>query len=193
MPGPVFQFGDGVELRTVEEEDLEFIQHWRNHPDVRVPLADTSPHNAEQMQERFEEGVSSDDGINFLICVEAGAAEPTANVPEDADAVPVGEVYLPWVNQPAGSGMLVYWVAPPHQGNGYVTAGTAALLDYVFNERRLGKVWAHVYESNAGSQHVLEKLGFVQEGRLRGEGFVDGERVDMFRYGILAEEWLDGE
>lgn len=193
MPGPVFAFDDGVELRTVEEEDLEFVQRWRNHPDVRVPIADTDPQNGTQMEEYFEDAVSNDDGVNFLVCVDPDGAEPTRHVPEDAEAVPVGEVYVPWVNGPAGSGMLVYWIAPPHQGNGYATAGTRLLLDHAFRERRLAKVWAHVYETNEGSRRVLQKLGFVEEGRLRKEGFVDGERVDTLRYGLLAEEWLDRE
>lgn len=186
----MFAFGDAVGLRTIEEEDLDFIQRWRNHPDVRVPLADTDPRNGEQMGEYFEEHVSSDDGLSFLVCVDAEEAEPTEHVPEDTDVVPVGEVSLPWVREPHGTGMLVYWLAPPHQGNGYVTAATAALLDHAFGERRLAKVWAHVYETNEESQRVLERLGFVEEGRMRQEAFVDGERIDVLRYGLLADEWL---
>jgi len=48
MPGPVFASGDRVALHTVEEEDLPFLQRWRNHPDVRTPLTDTDPHNLYQ-------------------------------------------------------------------------------------------------------------------------------------------------
>ena len=87
--------------------------------------------------------------------------------------------------------MLMYWVLPEYQGNGYVTEATELTLDYAFEERRLAKVFAHVLVPNEGSWHVLEKLGFQRGGRQRKESFVDGERVDSYRYGLLAEEWLD--
>lgn len=190
MPGPIFTSGEHVDLRTMEEEDLPFLQRWRNHPDVRVPLTDSDPRNGTQMESQFEEGISDDGGVNLLICVDPEQAEPTANVPDDANAVPVGEVAIPWVREPHGTGMLMYWVAPPHQGNGYVTEATELLLDHAFGERRLEKIWAHVIEPNAGSRHVLESIGFVEEGRLRDHAFIQGERVDVFAYGMLADDWL---
>lgn len=178
MPGPVFASGDTVSLHTIEEEDLDFLQRGRNHPDVRRPLTDVDPWNGEQMQEYFENGVSSDDGFGFLIC-------------RTEDEEPVGAVHVPWIREKHGSGMLMYWVMPEHQGNGYVTEATGLALDYAFEERRLAKVYALVLETNEGSQHVLEKLGFEREGVLRKDTFTDGERRDNYRYGILADEWLD--
>ena len=110
---------------------------------------------------------------------------------ESEDPTPVGAVHVPWIRSREGVGMLMYWVLPEHQGNGYVTEATELALDYAFGERRLAKVFAHVLVPNEGSWHVLEKLGFQREGRQRKESFVDGERVDTYRYGLLAEEWLD--
>jgi RimJ/RimL family protein N-acetyltransferase len=114
-------------------------------------------------------------------------------------------------DETAGTATVAYWVVPEHQGNGYVSEATGLALDYAFEERRLAKVFAHVLVPNEGSWHVLEKLGFQREGRQRKESFVDvrettlsssaaqqnakrsedGERVDTYRYGLLAEEWLD--
>jgi RimJ/RimL family protein N-acetyltransferase len=37
---------------------------------------------------------------------------------------------------------------------------------------------------------VLDKAGFTKEGELRKEAFTGGERVDVYRYGLLAEEWF---
>ena len=187
MPGPVFAEGETVTLRTIEEEDLDFLQRGRNHPEIRRPLTDADPRNGEQIREYFENSVSNDDGFGFLVCTEAA---------DDADdeveaPTPVGAVHVPWIRSREGVGMLMYWVLPEHQGNGYVTEATELTLDYAFEERRLAKVFAHVLVPNEGSWHVLEKLGFQREGRQRKESFVDGERVDSYRYGLLAEEWLD--
>jgi RimJ/RimL family protein N-acetyltransferase len=184
MPGPVFAEGDAVSLHTIEEEDLDFLQRGRNHPEIRRPLTDADPWNGEQIREYFENSVSNDDGFGFLIC--AGPEEGG-----DADPTPVGAVHVPWIRSREGVGMLMYWVLPEHQGNGYVTEATELALDYAFAERRLAKVFAHVLVQNEGSWRVLEKLGFEREGRQRKESFVDSERVDTYRYGLLAEDWLD--
>jgi RimJ/RimL family protein N-acetyltransferase len=193
MPGPVFATGDTVSLHTIEEEDLDFLQRGRNHPEIRRPLTDVDPQNGEQIREYFEKDISDDDGFGFLICVDEATAGTDAPQPASgvADAQPVGAVHVPWIREKHGSGMLMYWVLPEHQGNGYVTEGTELLLDYAFAERRLAKVYAIVVETNTGSQRVLEKLGFQREGVQREETFVDGERRDNYRYGLLADEWLD--
>jgi RimJ/RimL family protein N-acetyltransferase len=112
----------------------------------------------------------------------------------DADALDrVGEVAIPWVNRPHASGMLMYWAAPEHQGNGYISEATSILLDHAFGERRLNKVWAMVIDPNEPSQAVLEKLGFEREGTYRKETWYEGEWVDSYRYAILGEDWLDGD
>jgi RimJ/RimL family protein N-acetyltransferase len=36
---------------------------------------------------------------------------------------------------------------------------------------------------------VLEKVGLREEGVLRDERFVDGEHVDVHRFGLLVDEW----
>lgn len=182
MPGSVFASGERVTLRTIEEEDLDFLGRFRNHPDIRIPLTDSDVRNRNQLEEYFEEQISDDDGINLLVCLDEGGDE-------NEDTEPVGEVAIPWIRDTHGTGMLMYWIAPAHQGEGYVTEASKLLLDYAFRERRLHKIWAHVIESNPGSQRVLEKLGFTEEGRLREECFVDGEFEDMYRYGLLAEAW----
>jgi RimJ/RimL family protein N-acetyltransferase len=49
------------------------------------------------------------------------------------------------------------------------------------------------YETNAGSQGLLESLGFVREGVGREDAFLDGEYRDTHYYGLLEDEWRAGE
>jgi RimJ/RimL family protein N-acetyltransferase len=42
--------------------------------------------------------------------------------------------------------------------------------------------------SNKASQRVAEKCGFTQEGRLREETIVDGQREDMLLWSRLATD-----
>ncbi|MFB6354770.1 MAG: GNAT family N-acetyltransferase [Halobacteriales archaeon] len=189
MPGPAFLRGESVGLHAWEEDDIEFFQEHRNRDVIRRPLTDVTPRNRTQVEEEFEERLygEDDDGMAFLICT---GDEDALRTGDEAGLTRVGEVAIPWVNQPHGSGMLMYWIAPAHQGEGYVSEATAVLLDHAFGERRLNKVWAMVIEPNEASQAVLEKLGFEREGRFRRETWYEGEYVDSLRYAILAEDWL---
>lgn len=188
MPGPAFLRGESVSLHTWEEEDIEFFRENRNRREIRRPLTDVSPRNHEQVEEQFEERLYEDDGMTFLVCTGDEQAMRTGDAEE---LTRVGEVAIPWVNQPHGVGMLMYWAAPEHQGEGYISDATSLLLDHAFGERRLHKVWAMVIAPNEPSQTVLEKLGFEREGHYRKETFYEGEYVDSYRYAILAEEWLE--
>ena len=78
-------------------------------------------------------------------------------------------------------------------GEGYATAATELLVGYAFDQRRLNKLIANAFDFNAGSQRVLEKVGFVEEGIRREEAFVNSEFVDIHRYGLLVREWRAGD
>ena len=48
MPGPVFLEGDHITLRTIEEEDLEFLQEAITDPQVRRSIGGSTPYNLKQ-------------------------------------------------------------------------------------------------------------------------------------------------
>ena len=63
-----FMSWDAVNLRPVEEEDLEFLQKIVQHPDVRNHIGRApTPANMEEEKEWFEKINSSDNEVHFLI------------------------------------------------------------------------------------------------------------------------------
>lgn len=174
MPGPVFIGGDQVSLRTLEREDLPFIQEHRNHPDLRQSLGRIQPQSGEELEGDFEAYLK--DGVNFVIC---------------SDDEPVGFVALFDWTESAGRVEVAYWIAPEHQGNGYATEAVSGAIAYAFEDRRCHKVVAGAHATNEPSRGLLEKLGFHQEGRLRDHIFINGEHVDVIRYGLLEDEWRE--
>jgi RimJ/RimL family protein N-acetyltransferase len=190
MPGPAFSTGERVSLHPIEDEDYEFVQRNRNRPEVRIPLTDTEIRTVDDVAEML-----GDQDKHFLICVDersASAGGPSgdaANTESSDDAPrPVGAVGFTWTSEPPKAGDMMYWIAPEHRQRGYVTEGTALFLDYAFGEYGFHKVTAHTLVTNDGSIGALESLGFEREGRFRDEQFVDGECVDAYRYGLLADE-----
>lgn len=179
MPGPVFLRGETVTLRTVEEEDVPFLQETINDPDVRYGLSATEP-VSEQAEREWVESISSDDAddVHLLVCVDGSA---------------VGIVGLNDVTDRIGTAEVGYWLTPDAWGNGYTTDAVRALAEYAFEERRLHRVYAKVLAGNDGSQRVLEKAGFEREGVLRDHWFRDGRHEDVYLFGLLAGELERGD
>ena len=76
------------------------------------------------------------------------------------------------------SAEIGYWLGEPHWGRGIMTAAVKALSRYGFSELGLVRIYAAVFEWNPASMRVLEKAGFVQEGRLRRSVIKDGKVID---------------
>lgn len=174
MPGPTFLDGEVVELRTIEEADLAFVQTARSETAVWRTLGWPWPGNREQLDAFFEETISDDETVHLLIAV---------------DGDPVGAVSFHDIDERSRRAELGYWVALAHQGNGYATDAVETLVRYGFRDLGLHRVEAKVFDGNDPSRRVLEKLGFTHEGVHREATFVDGAFRDVHWYGVLAEEW----
>jgi len=172
MPGSKFLRGERVTLRPIEREDAEFLAETINHPDVWENLFRYEPMNVEQERDWIDQIADSDD-VHLLIC---------------ADGDPVGTIGLNQINSAWGTAELGYYVHPDGQRRGYASDAAQRLVRYAFEDQRLHKVYANVYPDNEASQRVLESTGFQQEGVFREHAYVRGERVDVYRYGLLAEE-----
>ena len=174
MPGPVFLRGDDVSLRTVEEEDLEFLRDTINDPAVREGLTTAYPINAEQEREYFEERISNREDVHFAIA---------------ADGDIVGTIGLHDLDQRSGNCEIGLWLAADYHGRGYGTEASGLLTDFAFRELRMHRVQARVLATNPASARIWEKLGFAEEGVHRDRAFTGGEYVDVRYFGVLESEW----
>ena len=63
-----------------------------------------------------------------------------------------------------------YGIYPPYQGHGYATEAVTALVGWALKRDDVSSVEAEAEESNAASLRVLEKCGFVANGKHGAEG-----------------------
>jgi ribosomal-protein-alanine N-acetyltransferase len=70
-----------------------------------------------------------------------------------------------------------YELAPEQWGQGIMPEALHAALSFGFTTMGLHSVEAHIHPANIGSQRVLEKLGFVQEGYFRENFYEPAENV----------------
>lgn len=62
--------------------------------------------------------------------------------------------------------------------------------DYAFNELKLNRVDIRAAVDNKKSRSIPERLGFVNEGRIRQAEWLYDHYVDHIVYGMLAEDWI---
>jgi ribosomal-protein-alanine N-acetyltransferase len=80
-----------------------------------------------------------------------------------------------------------YWLGEPFWGRGITTAALKQTTEYAFQTFSLERLQALVFEWNLASARVLEKAGYVLEGRLRRSIFKDGRVADSLLYARLRQ------
>jgi RimJ/RimL family protein N-acetyltransferase len=118
----------------------------------------------------------------------AAAATPETQFAVDVDGEPVGGVGLfLQTDVERYSAEIGYWIGEAFWGRGLATAVVRAFTEYAFDTFELCRIYANVFEWNPGSCRVLEKAGYVLEGRLRSSAVKDGFVLDGFLYATVRE------
>lgn len=170
MPGPAYLHGETVELRTIETDDINFLQEMINDPELWQGFGAPGPRNRAEMEERFEE---QNGDAALLVC---------------RDGTPEGRVRLVDINEQWGNAELTCYIRPESQGEGLATEACQLLIEYGFDYLPVTKLTARVFESNRVSRNLVETLGFTQEGTLRNHVYHQGEYLDLYVYGLLESE-----
>lgn len=180
MTAPTFLEGEGVTLHPFDEEDFAYCRDLLQDADVRRGLSIRYPLTEEDQREFRRE---NDDTISFVIRASDGAAESEDDEPDQR----VGVVDLVHLDQEGGNVEVGYFLDPDSWGNGYATAAVECVVAYAFRELRIHKVYARVFEFNDASARVLERAGFEREAVIPDHVYLDGEYVDVLRYGRFED------
>jgi len=84
------------------------------------------------------------------------------------------------------SAMLGYWIGEPFRNNGFATEAVSRITRYAFEELKLVRIYAKLFETNTGSIKVLEKTGFELEGVFRQAVFKEGRFMNQLQYAKTA-------
>ena len=80
------------------------------------------------------------------------------------------------------SAEIGYWLGEAYWGRGIVTEALIAMSEWAFRELNLVRLYAKVFARNQASARVLEKAGYIFEGRLLAHYSRDGEFIDGLLY-----------
>ena len=173
-------FGDRVRLRGVEKEDIQKFVVWLNDPEVTQHLLMYYPLTNRQEEQWFED----------LKKLEPAEQPLAIELKTDQGWRLIGNSsyhHIDWRNRSGEIGIFIgdkdYW------GQGYGREALKLLLQFGFNGLNLNRVYLQVFETNPRAIRVYEHVGFVHEGRLRQDIFLNGRYIDVFIMSILRAEW----
>jgi ribosomal-protein-serine acetyltransferase len=98
----------------------------------------------------------------------------------------IGLTQIDWYNKNTSIG---YFLAKNAVGHGIMTRSVQALLNYSFFDLGLNRVEIRCGEKNIKSRAIPERLGFVQEGKIREGEQLHNHFHDIIVYGMLSRDW----
>jgi RimJ/RimL family protein N-acetyltransferase len=169
--------GEHVILRAFEREDAERCYRWMNDPNIvrtlktRYPIAFVS--ETEWLERAMHPGT---DERHFAI-------------ERKDDRTHIGNASIHEIDWVSRTGWFGLFIGEPAAWNrGFGSDAIRASVRFAFDDMNLEKLRINVFDYNDRAKHVLETLGFVQEGLLRREFYREGTYHDIVILSKFREE-----
>jgi RimJ/RimL family protein N-acetyltransferase len=165
------------ELRPWNISDLDSLVKYANNWNIAKNLTDKFPFPySENSGRAFIEFSTKDDPIHiFAIDINGQAVGGIGIHPQD-------DIHRK-------NAELGYWLAEPFWGKGVISNAVKQSVDFAFDTFHIDRVFARPFGTNLASQKVLEKNGFVLEGRFEKVLFKNNEYLDELIYAVRRENW----
>jgi UDP-4-amino-4,6-dideoxy-N-acetyl-beta-L-altrosamine N-acetyltransferase len=166
-----------VELRSLRPEDRDRLLAWRNAPEVSAYMYSDHEITPEE-HARWFYGVAGDARRAYWII--------------EMDGAPVGLANLYDIDRTHRRCAWAYYLAEPQvRGRGVGSYVEYVMIEKVFGEFGLNKLWCEVLASNEAVWKLHERFGFRQEARLRDHVIKHGAAQDVLGLGLLKADWLE--
>ncbi len=164
-------------LRPLVPDDAPSLAEHANDRDVWLNVRDRFPHPY-----RPEHAVA------FIAAVAPQTPPTVLGIVVDGEAV--GTVGLvPGDDIARHSAEIGYWLGRRFWGRGIATDALRAATRHAFADHGLHRLFAVPFVHNAASARVLEKAGYVREGRMRHGALKAGALLDQWLYAACADSW----
>jgi ribosomal-protein-alanine N-acetyltransferase len=157
-------------IRPWRLNDAESLASHANNRKIWLALRDLFPHpyTIQDAHEFLQRAISEKPTTNFCIEVE-GAAVGGIGIRLGQDVHRL-------------TAEMGYWLGEKFWRRGIMTEAVAAFTHFCFDSLPLRRIHAEPFANNAASARVLEKAGFVFEGRLKNNVVKGGKVLDSLLY-----------
>jgi RimJ/RimL family protein N-acetyltransferase len=167
-----------LKLREITQQDFQAVHEYASDPET-VKYMPFGPNTEEETQEfinrnlkRQQDDPRTDYGFGIILKTENRF---------------IGACGIHGVSEVQAS--IGYILNRRYWSHGYATEAAKALVDYLFRELGVHRVFASCDPENHASIRVLEKVGMSLEGRLRENMNIRGEYRDSLIFGLVIDEW----
>ena len=133
------------------------------------------------LRDRFPHPYTRKDGLGFITL--ARRSQPEEHFAIDVGGDAVGAIgFLLRDDVDRVSAEVGYWIGRSYWGRGIATEALVGVTRYAFDTHGLTRMFATPFAHNLASCRVLEKAGYVLEGRLARSAIKNDQVVDQFQY-----------
>ena len=160
-------------LRPLERKDLPFIHDLDNERHTMAFWFEEPYESLDELTNLYNKHIHDDDERRFVIDVNNKFA---------------GIIELVDINFIHRNSEIQIIVKSDFRGRGLAKDAMLKGLDYAFNILNMHKIYLYVDTENHKALNLYKEVGFVQEGILRKQFFVEGEYRDSIFMGIFKDE-----
>lgn len=166
---------DDINFVNIEEKDLEMIRKWRNSPEVAQYMY-TDDEITPGQQEEWLKKIGKEKNNRYWIIEFQGKK--------------LGLVYLNNIDYTNSKCHWGFYLGDTSlRGKGIGAKVEYQLLNYVFEELQLNKLYGEVFSFNEKVVQMHERFGFRREGYLRQHINKNQKFLDVITIGLLNSEW----
>jgi len=180
-----------IYIRPMTYDDIDDIVRWRNSDGVRKFFIFRGDFTHDNQVNWYENHVCTGEVAQMIICEKtecdgaAGESQDThksqANhESKDTREKKLGCVYIRDIDHKNKKGEYGIFIGEDDvRGKGVGTKAAKLMLRYGFEELGLHRIYLRALEGNDRAVRSYEKAGFVKEGFLVDDAFVDGEYISV--------------
>ena len=170
-----------LRLREMTLDDLDwYIEHF-SLPEIVEGTAFPGPENRDEAMKEFQKYIldiwEQNTGLRWGIELKG-----------KPDLIGSAGLYK-WEAEPHRRAEIGYDLNPAYWGKGYMSEALEAVVEYGFEVMNLNRITLLALAYNDHSCRLARRLGFVEEGVMRENTFVDGRFVDDVFFALLRSDW----
>jgi len=162
-------------LRGWQLSDAESLTKNANNINVWNNVRDYFPHP-----------YSEEDAVTFINYASGKDIIEDFAIVIDGKAVG-GAGFVPKTDVERISAEIGYWLGEPYWSKGIMTDVVKDIVDYVFTNTEIIRLFAPIFEYNHASMRVLEKAGFKKLTVLSNAAIKNGKIIDMHYFELIKD------
>jgi ribosomal-protein-alanine N-acetyltransferase len=163
------------------------VRSWRESDVGSLPVHANNRKIWINLRDRFPHPYTAADARAFIQLATGMKPETCFAIEVDGQAVG-GIGYVLHDDVDRVSAEIGYWLGETYWNRGITTEALGAVTALAIERHGLTRVYGVPFEYNLASCRVLEKCGYVLEGRLRRSAIKDGRVVDQLQYAFIAPQ-----